>query len=285
MNFAPAEVATPIRVPSTANLMLDSFDRDSVALTPWSYQITRQNSILNGFFTRIGATEVVLEWNNANISSQMGNDSLSVLVGATPYTVPFSPGFYTTAAVLDQIVASLNTQTATTNFSVTTVGGVTGINNSATAWTVVAGRLQAQLGLGTVSTTFKPINRPDLRPWRYLDFTSAQLTYNQELKDSSTNAIVRDVLCRWYFAWDESTNVDKYGYAILMGYTPFTARRIFNPPKQIRWDTKQPIGNLAFQVFGMNDANPTGILLSSVYPTATNNLNTNWLMTLQISEI
>ena len=69
-----------------------------------------------------------------------------------------------------------------------------------------------------------------------------------------------------------------------MGYSPFNLRRIFNPPKQIRWDNIQPLGNLAFQVYATKwpqdrTANYTyGLFDVAQY------YNTEWLMTLQISE-
>lgn len=285
VDFVPAERSTTIRQPSTANLQLDSFDRNVINPTPWNFQINRGNSILNGFFTRIGTTEVVLEWNLANIQPALDNSTLDISFNNTVYTVPFSTGFYDVALVLDEIVDYMNTITSTTDWSVKTVGGVIGLDVSGGVFRVLPGNLQQQLALGLVTTGFKPINRPDLRPWRYLDFISSQLTYNQELKDSSTCPIVRDVLCRWYMAWDNPPDIDKYGFPILMGYTPFTARRIFNPPKQIKWDENQPIGQLSFEVYGQSEFYPTGKLLSEIYTTALSNTHTNWLMTLQVSEV
>jgi hypothetical protein len=58
-----------------------------------------------------------------------------------------------------------------------------------------------------------------------------------------------------------------------MGYTPFCIRRIFNPPKQIQWQTNVPIGQMAFQLY--NDKGEEAIV----------NINTNFLMTLQASEV
>ena len=284
-SYSPSEKAMPIRQPSTANLMLDSFDRDATTyITPWAFSINRANSILNGFFTRIGTTEVVLEWNIPNILTGF-NDSLDISANSTTYTVPFTPGFYTVAEILDNTVDALNILSSSTDWSVKTVGGITGIDLSGGTFQVLPGNLQQQLGLTLSVSGFKPINRPDLRPWRYLDFISSQLTYNQDLKDASTCPIVRDVLCRWYMDWDTPPPLDTYGYPILMGYTAFSARRLFNPPKQIRWDHTQPIGQIAFEVFGQSEFYPTGIPLASIYPTALGNTHTNWLMTLQVSEV
>jgi hypothetical protein len=117
---------------------------------------------------------------------------------------------------------------------------------------------------------------PDLRPTRFIDFVCSQLTYPQQLKDATTQQQTRDVLCRFYFAEDSPENYDEYGFPILMGYTRFVRRRIFNPPKYIKWDNNLPVGNLSFQVYG-DDGN----LLDG---TEVNKERNNWLMTLQLQE-
>lgn len=99
-----------------------------------------------------------------------------------------------------------------------------------------------------------------------------QLTYNQAVKDASTSPNERDVLCRWYFDYDNQTPTDGYGFPILMGYAPFCLRRLFNPPKQIQWETNIPVGNLSFQLY---DDDGTLVPVNS---------RTEYLMTLQVSE-
>lgn len=295
MDFVPAEKGVPIRQPATANLMIDSADRANADNFPYFsalFTINKNQSLLNGFFTRIGTTEVVLEWNTANISATLANDSLTIdLSGGAPgggvanqtYIAP--DGFYTAAEAYTFVVAKLNalgaTLTPPVTFAAAAIPGQMGltITPSANVYYQFSGSLAALLridnGALVLATAAVPIAAAlpvDLRPYRYLDFVSAQLTYNQDLKDSSSAPLVRDVLCRWYFAWDQPPTFDAYGFPILMGYTPFTARRLFNPPKQIRWDPKQPVGQLGFEVY-----TSTGVLLQ---PSNT----TNWLMTLQVSE-
>ena len=117
------------------------------------------------------------------------------------------------------------------------------------------------------------IAQADLRPFRYIDFVSTQLTYNQNVKDASTATIVRDVLARWYFAYDQPPTLDEYGFPILMGYSAFCLRRTFSPPKQIKWESNMPVGNLTFQLY-----NSAGELIET-------EADTSWQMTLQISEV
>jgi hypothetical protein len=98
---------------------------------------------------------------------------------------------------------------------------------------------------------------------RYVDFVSPQLTYNQQLKDNTTAQYPRDVLYRWYFAWDTQSGVNSivpstppaptsnalFPYYVYQGYGPFNQRRILPYPKQILWENQQPLGQVAFQVY------------------------------------
>ena len=118
----------------------------------------------------------------------------------------------------------------------------------------------------------------DLRIYKYLDFVSSQLTYNQELKDSSTNTDVRDTLCRWYMSVDNiPNNRDTYGFPIYLEYTPFSISKLYPFPKQIKWDPTMPVGQLQFQVYATTyDTNETQLLDVNRY---------EWRMTLQVSEV
>ena len=279
-----AQVGTQIRYPSVANLMIDSADRGTAYTSPWNFQIVKKQSLFNGYFTRIGATEVVLEWNNPNIVAGV-NDKLAFTieaVGAQPTSLEVTigggfGGYFTVADVLNACVSALNKATAAGRFAVVTVSGIAGINDTGATQpadiSVADSPLKTQMGLAASSgTPFLSPFDPDLRPYRYLDFVSDQLTYNQNVKDATSNLREQSVLVRWYFAYDNPTPADEYGFPILMGYEPFCLRRLYNPPKQIAWENNMPIGQVGFQVYG-NDG-------TLVQDTA----SSNWLMTLQISE-
>jgi len=292
VDYVPIEKGMTIRQPSTANLMLDSLDRDkTIYLTAGNFQITRQNSILNGFFTRIGTTEVVLEWTQPNIITNF-NTTFKATIGVTEYSVSLSEGFHNVAQALDAIVVLLNAKTGISGvytFSIDTTIGVPYLKcvlfgtTTPQIYTLETNTtLIQQLGMKTnISSSAKMIgqtNGVDIRTYRYLDFISNQLTYAQDLKDATTSESSRDVLCRWYMTWDTPPAIDKYGFPILMGYTGFQVRRLFNPPKQIRWEPNLPIGNIAFQVY-YNTVGASGadILLEDT--------NFEWMMTLQVSEV
>lgn len=303
MNFVPTEKAFPIRQPSTANLMVDSADRPVVpdlsgnnTISPWDFQITRPNSIMNGYFTRIATTEVVLEWCQDNIVAQGGRSAIVLDVsGHSPAGFNTTPGMYTVEELLDQICRQVSDISGSTGGTICSVVGygasrALGFNNPVllagnvgTTW-ATRGILQMLDLVPLVPdlsgrTQLWEVQCPDLRPYRYIDFTSADLTYAQELKDTNTTRAPRDVLCRWYFSDDVPEQADGYGFPILMGYRRFCRRRLYNPPKQIRWEPNLPIGNMRFQVY---DEDNDLVTTPSLGPLIG---NTNWLMTLQVSEV
>lgn len=310
MEFVPNEKAMPIRMPSTANLMVDSADRPQAAFPSCSdFLITKNQSIMNGFFTRVGTTEVVMEWNTPNIGNPLYDPVFEVpnvqgrivfFIGTVRNEFDLQ-GFFNVAELMDAIAENCNffttapaTGTATgVTVTVEALEGagaqfvLTGAPNG-TLWNIQGvpiGKLQANessfpdisgiFGDDGATRSAYPIlaANVDLRPTRYLDMVCNQLTNNQAVKDGSSALNPRDVLCRWYFAYDNQNPPDKYGFPILMGYAPFCVRRIFNPPKQIQWQTNVPIGQMSFQLY-----DDKGVIA------ITNNV-TNYLMTLQASEV
>jgi len=289
VDYVPVEKAHPIREPSTANLVIDSLD--AVGGNASTFVINKNASIMNGYFTRIAVSEVVLNWAVPNIAAALGNNVLRITSPAN-ITVTIPDGMWTVAAALDYIVASLNSQYNTVGsvwtvdqvgggvFIVLRVGGV--ITNTTWAFTIGLQQFGWAAAPGAVaSLLISPTS--NLQTTRYLDFVSYELTYCQSLKDNSTATATpaRDALCRWYFAWDNPAPNDKYGFPILMGYQQFAARRLFNPPKQIRWEPNLPIGNLTFQVY-----NSLGQLqYAGNYGNIPGSAGYSWEMTLQISEV
>ena len=259
-------IGTTIRNPSSANFLIDSRDRDgygtATVANSGNFNITKNSSLLNGFFTRIAPNEILLDWCIDNVSTYWRNSLIYVDISGGPqlsYKVP--AGQYTVAALLDVIVAGLTGGVYV--FSLyTTTSGLKGIqcSTSATPGTVFkfkslsnsgisVARLPTELNivLDTFATGF-PIDCPKLLPTQYIDFVCQQLTTNQALKDTSTASSEQNILFRWYFAWDVPEPLDAYGYPIYQGYKRFIQRREIPFPKQIAWVPNQPIGQLTFQV-------------------------------------
>jgi len=247
--------ATPIRFASTANLNINSSDRLSTigtTETATNFLISQNQSILNGYFTRLAIVEMVLNWGIPNISTINDNNTLIVEIGDNSVNVELDTGFYTVSSVMREIVVQLNA--GFSGIAVFSFDGQQGSKalSSTVDFTIVDGNLANQLSMvtGTLQSSDLIIS-PYLMPTnlKYLDFVSPQLSYQQGLKDASTSKISRDVLYRWNFGWDSPPQIDADGYAIQQGYMAFTQRRYLSFPKQIKWTGTQPLGNLSFQVY------------------------------------
>jgi hypothetical protein len=279
MQFVPVEKATTTREASTANFLIDSFDRQSGNAS--DFTINASQSLFNGFFTRISVAEVGMNWGIPNISTYFGNNEFSVEIASTgvQYTATLPDGNYTVASALTDIVALLNTQIGSTFFSL--VGNYTnnqGVRLLGTAnFEVLNTDLQEQLTVqtGQVALGFF-IQNPNLLAYRYVDFICDNLTYHQSLKDNSTSGQSRNTLYRWNFAWDSPAPIDTLGFPIYQGYQAFTARRNFAFPKQIRWEGNMPIGQLRFVV-----QTEYNLPLVINFPTA----QFEWNMTTLITEV
>lgn len=266
--------ASSIRFPSTANLLIDSQDRTNVNTTPSTdFSITKQENLLSGYFTRFGVTEIVLNYFIPNISSTYGSNTFSLTVNGVTQVITIQSGNYTVSSVLEYILNDLNagSNQVPPNYPgnlfpniVFELDGTPG-NFYLTAFDFT-NPLAPILQNYTINTTtlanmfrfpqnianslFKLTN-PYLIPnqLRYLDFVCTNLTYQQGLKDGTSSNFTRDVLYRWNFGYTEQGLVDDLGYPINQGYLPFVSRRYLNFPKQIKWDTQQPIGQISLQVY------------------------------------
>ena len=233
--------------------------------------------------------------------------SIDVSGGSANNTFYIPIGTYTIASLLDTIVALVNAGSIGTTLSVTQAGAAVTLTGT-TQWRFSPLRYNrivfTMLGF-TTSTTYSlagatktiytsasantsslggnlysligSYSRPNIEQIQYIDIISSQLTNNQKLKDSTTSTTERNVLCRWYLTagLQNPLPVDKYGFLIYPQYQQFSERRVFNPPKQIRWEPNIPIGQLKFEVWATDLDNTTYQLNTQGY---------EWLMTLQVSE-
>ena len=256
--FVPTAKGSNIRFPSTANLYIDSADRASG--TSADFLINKPQNILTGFFTRLAVNEVVMDWSIPNVLASYGNNTFIVTITGTSagtYTATLFDGFYTVKSALDSIVSQLNTAIGTTRFSiVTSVDLGIFLTIASGTYNVTPTTLSTQLDISDPATleTNKQIKDPRILNTKYIDIVSQNLTYNQDLKDASTSQNVRDVVFRWFLAWDNEATYDAYGFPILQGYKPFLQRRSIAFPKQIKWDNIQPIGQLGFQLYDSKGA-------------------------------
>lgn len=291
-----------IRFPSTANFLVDSNDRDDTFPDAGNFTITKKNSLFNGFFNRLAVVEVVMDWGIPNVAVLHQNTSFTFTYdfGAGPIedTVFIPGGWYSVQQALDLLVDQMNVSVGTPNAFVI-VSGAGGVSMAVDQAVVAGGTFEINeintagtqpnnLGLQIFGETLLDVGQqpeyfilaPRILPYNYLDFVSTQLTYNQDLKDADTSQQSRDVLYRWYFAWDTPTEYDSYGFPLLQGYRQFIQRRYIPFPKQIRWSSQQPIGAVSFQVYDDLD----NLVLTSEFGNSEGQPEMEFQMTFLLSE-
>jgi len=168
-------IGTTIRPSSTALLTIDSEDRftdfvqkrsaapGTYNYSPYDFNITKNQAIMNGFFTRLAVTEVVFPWTIPNINIRTASIEVSWKIGAgavnTKIIVPtsvfssgafageayFPIGFYTPAKLAARLQAVLIDVTGITQVEVTygidyaTYSGTTGLGNNQPVFAVLTG--------------------------------------------------------------------------------------------------------------------------------------------------
>lgn len=311
------EQAVTVRPSSSALFCIDSADRyasyNARALaptTPYTFSISKNESLLNGFFKRIALTEVVFPYYIPNINSKTDQIQVSINGGGLITLTLAAQGFLTP----QQIAGNLEAQLIANGLAAATVDYNQGVFvfETNTVDTIAFARgnyggLGARInefqlydllnlsgpganGLQTAATTIvSGVTR--CRYTEYIDIVCSQLTYNQELKDGSSDPIVRDMVARIYLEDESSNLVPIYQTAapagpvmpydtVLPGTYPFTVYRKFTMPKQILWDKAQPLGNLTFEVYD-DKGQILSSHLGSVYPDST---MPDWRVTLLVSE-
>lgn len=293
-----------VRPSSTSAFMVNSIDRDQYGTqeSSGSFTIYKNQSLFNGFFRRLALQEIILDWGIPNIADHPSGVNLADVTftyqvppaSATQYTVTLPQGFYTVEDCLDELVSLMNTAVGTPGAF--QVGGVDGRRTLEIDQTTVPGGVFQINDTGNENlpvnlfgfrqidrplATSLPIVAPDIRYARYIDFVSPQLTYNQDLKDSTTAPSGKDVLYRWVMAYDNvPDSYDAYGFPIYQGYRPFISRRLIAFPKQILWNPSQPIGGVTFQVY-----NELGdIIDQTAYPVAEGDPEMEFQMNFLLSE-
>jgi hypothetical protein len=275
----------------------------------YDFRIIKSESIMNGFFTRLAVSEITFPWAVPNINAFSSSVFVKYQIAPAPpvssfMTIPTN--FYKPsdiAAFIQNYVRNLVTDLsgftmtygaapfpftfsyATNNPAVTIAFIPDSYNDSLYNNNNLIPQLFDLLGFDTSSQTLSTTGRgnPTLCQFtRYVDIVCPQLTYNQSLKDTSSQRTVRDSLCRIYLgdADGKSTatvNSDDPNFCP-PGCAPTTIYRNFSTPKQIQWSPNQPVsGSLQFEVYDDN-----GILLSSY---VTNNFfGLDWSMTLLVTE-
>jgi hypothetical protein len=185
-NYAGIDSAITQRPVSGAILGIDSEDRftdmtqarDIIGnlslpiISPYSFTITKATSILNGFFTRIGVTEVMFPWTIPNVNRRTRQILVKYQVGAGPIAqveLVLPTGFYTPSQLASAIQIGVRAIDASLNaFTITYGTGAplevpppyaSAVTSSIPAFTYatnVAGTTIAFLPMPAPSTAYTP---------------------------------------------------------------------------------------------------------------------------------
>jgi hypothetical protein len=269
---------------------------------------------MNGFFTRLALTEVNFPWVIPNINERTQDIVFNYKIGANPedvviLTIPV--GFYRPAEIaltLQTQIRALDPALATFTLTYGTDKLPRFIYNTQNAGNLVSfepldynsgsypfpsttKQLFDMMGFTDDNTvlggnnTNEDTNLTYCQAIRYIDIVCSQLTYNQALKDTMSQTVARDTLCRLYLGdgpYTGTSTIDPSDNNFCPpGCAPFTIYRQFTNPKFIRWLPNQPVqGNLRFQVFDDDGGALATYTGTDVYGASSE----NWSMTLLVSE-
>jgi hypothetical protein len=332
LHFYPSrDVGTTQRLPSTSILAIDSEDRfasqtearaapavqNPLVRSPYSFTITKNESIMNGFFTRLGLSEVVLPWIVPNINVKTNKMRVRYNVGAGDVDTEIvfvagstKMGFYRPAELataVQTLVRALNPglNAFTMTYGASNLPNFSYSTNSAATIAFLpytAAQLNPALPdfyeydptktrqlfdvLGFATSINDQMASGNAggptfcQAITYVDVVCLQLTANQALKDTMSQPTARDVLCRIYLTGNDVNNVPASSANFCPpGCAPFTIYRNFSQPKQIQWLPNQPVqSSLRFELY-----DDMGEPLSESELTPGFN-RTNWSFTILVSE-
>jgi len=325
--FSPESGVVTVRPSSTALLTIDSEDRFQKGLipnasgavvvpasgyplsryilslpagaynvSPYDFTIVKNESIMNGFFTRLGLTEVCFPWGIPNINKKTSQMGVQWTVSGNPTvnsnTITMNPNyeFLTPVKIATEIqglVKSISStlsgfemvygpapnvpyftyDTGTANVKIAFLPMQTGTSNY--PYPDSTKQLFDVLGFTNNNTVLDDANSGQstlCQATRYVDIVCSQLTYNQPLKDTTTQPLARDSLCRLYLGdgngFGNNTALCDASNFTPPGTAPFTIYRQFQTPKMINWNSAgkayQPVpGVLRFEVLDDTGANLT----------------------------
>ena len=316
------------RSPSYAILAIDSEDRfkdyDEARGTtegdynssPYNFQITKNESMMNGFFTRLALTEINFPWMIPNINGRTYEVGFEYQIGAAPpvsVLLDIDYGFYKPSEIaleLQTLIRALDPALATFNMvygdslSLANAGHIPVFSyscplNVTCAFLPLPNNDPSYPFPATVKQLFDLLGftaeniildaagsgrATYAQAIRYVDVVCSQLTYNQALKDTMSQTTARDTLCRLYLGdgpYTGTSTMDPTDPEFCPpGCAPFTIYRQFTNPKFIRWLPNQPVqGNLVFEVYDDN-----GERLDNIGALGYETDGGNWSMTLLVSE-
>jgi hypothetical protein len=297
------QTATTIRPSSTALLTIDSEDRYKNYLESranptdaYNFSIQKVESLMPGFITRLGISEVVFPWTIPNVNVKTNAIYFTYDISGQPIVenvlLSLAVGFYTPvrlASAMQQAIRNIAVGGVpipeladfsfqygselepyftyyTNNDDVNVLFEPLPYNSAVYPFGTQTKQLFELLGFTEIATSLAPLGQGAYtlcQAIRYVDIVCNQLTNSQAQKDQTSQTVARDMLCRLYLgnaSFNGQTTVidDPDNLFCPPGCSPFVIYRNFTNPKQIQGIPNQNIpGYLQFSVY--DDA---GALLS-----------------------
>jgi hypothetical protein len=253
---------------------------------PYEIYINKQQTLMNGYFTRIAMSEINMQWNIPNVigNGLQKNNTLRLEQAAAPgvgvptatYTIEVLQAFYTPKELADYIQLKLNTASVfgggswrCTYFERGLAGG------SYFALEEISGTIYFRIrpeNIGSADDlcnlmgfSYPPqefaesINGSyaSMQYTPYFDVISSNLTKKQNVRDNSTSFNTgQNLLCRVYLSEPGVTVIrdrtdvtdPQTAECSIIGCRPFNLYREYSTPKQIYWDTKEFINVIDLQL-------------------------------------
>ena len=314
-------MAQTIRQPSTALLTIDSEDRykdytqaRSLSTSPYDFSISKSESLMPGFMTRVGVSEICFPWTVPNINTKTSQIIYTYAINggaSVNTTITLAQGFYTPSQLATALQVAIRAvagspATATVAYGTTDTspanqpcftyasGSPTDdiafsplpYNSAAYPYSSQSKQLFDVLGFIDGLNTQPQISSHGFytlaQSIRYVDIVCNQLTNSQAQKDQTSQTVARDMLCRLYIgsaSGVQSTVAPTDPTFCPPGCAATVLYRNYAMPKQIQWIPNQNIpGFLQFQVY-----DDTGDLLDNSLAT-TFGQTCDWSMTMLVSE-
>jgi len=288
----------------------------SYNISPYNFKIEKSESLIAVPPTRLAVTEAMFQWSIPNINKKTNKILVSYSIGGvitSNVLISLNTGFHTPAQLAAALQAKIRHDIValsgfTMTYGIDTVDSGSGVlptNMPVFEYTtgslvdqIAFSPLPATAGIpGTQKQLFNLLGFNSLntelgiggqsgitycQAISYIDIVCTQLTALQTIRDTTSQSVRRDALCRLYITNpSDVSNVPCSNSAFCPpGCAPFTLYRDFATPKQVFWVPNQPVGgSLEFIVYS-DDGTP----LSESDSTYAGSNYTNWAITMLLSE-
>ena len=278
---------TPIRVPASAFLLIDSQDRDQRATAQlatvlpqyWpqplnNFNVQKRQPFVSGYFHRIGTTEVKFEYNTPNINERNNKIEVAVPAGGAATTITIPPSFYTptelAGALQTALVAAFPGEAFTVSFEaelssfrIDNTGGANDFQLLPFEYDTID-RTKRGLyflmnwgdGVGywpqSAADDQYGLPEPSMTYTRYIDVCSSKLTQYQLVKDNGTRENTTPaILLRLYignYCNEAVGDGDTSAQFDWPGCRPCMIHRLYTTPKYSMWNPGQYIDNIDIEL-------------------------------------